>query len=324
MQTESESVTLAFHKPVPYMLEQANLFHAQLTADLADFTAVDSTVDAAYLTAFQTAITAAEDAEDPTMAKGTLIDMTANVNNLMEQARKSVQELYFFLGKAKPGMKGVLVRYGKENYEKARNSHPKMVDLMENATVLMPNDSADLIAAGYAQTKIDAFGTLFASLKTANQTQEFQKGSNLDITKEYYIKLNAVWAIMSQISELSKIVYVDDYVKRKIYLLYDPSTTGLSFSVTVPPAPAVVFHHVLEAMLPEQILKFRKISGIGQAWVCFAATDGGPCVQGKMPVNGTDEVEYTYAQISNGTGQYLRVNHDGVGDVRLNVLIPGL
>ncbi len=113
-----------------YMVERAYTIHGQLTADLAEFTAYDSTINAAFLTSFQTAINTALSSGTDETAQDQQAQLTNTVLVTMRDCQKKYGEVKYFAEKAFPADKALQNEFGTNDYAKARVSQPHMAFFM--------------------------------------------------------------------------------------------------------------------------------------------------------------------------------------------------
>lgn len=217
-----EKVERKFHKPDTEMLEQAEVMQVNYVTDQADFTVQFPDMASPFENDFAAAITAADALpDDESVVDGQQLE-TQDVETLMETSRTLVQILFLIVSRAFPGNAAVLELFGKKRYEKARKSQLKMIELLEVA-YNAANDvtyNAAIIAKGFSAAQITQLNTLQGQLQTENKTQEVAKSGRPVKTQTRVETFNAVWDFMVLISDASKVVYKDNFAKRKQYLLY--------------------------------------------------------------------------------------------------------
>ncbi len=217
-----------YSKADDLMLEQAQVMHNNLSADLAEFTALFTFINAAFVTSMQDAIDTAEAIPIGDDETGGLEILTTAVELALEECRIQYQKLITYLKLIYPNDPDPLDAFRALRYDKVRNSQTRMVDLMENAYSKADSItySASLIAAGFTQVEINKLNTLGEALRTANIAQEDFR-SNLRIkTRARISAYNGVWEIMSIVSQASKVVFINNYEKLHQYLLYPENNQG--------------------------------------------------------------------------------------------------
>ena len=217
-----EKVERKFHKPDTEMLEQAEVMQENYVADQADFTGQFPDMAPPFDADFATAIATADALPDDESVVDEQQLETQDVETLMETSRTLVQILFLIVSRAYPGNAAVLELFGKKRYEKARKSQLKMIELLEVAYTAASNVTynAAIVAKGFSPAQITQLNTLQGQLQTENKTQEVAKSGRPVKTQTRVETLNVVWDFMVLISDASKVVYKDNYAKRKQYLLY--------------------------------------------------------------------------------------------------------
>ncbi|GAA4375574.1 hypothetical protein [Hymenobacter koreensis] len=203
------------------MRQRMRTMHGHFVTDAAAFGAFNPDLNAAFATAWLAALDAADQATPGTVRVGELKEETAEVNDVMEQARQQVQQLYYYVGQAFPKNPGRLEQYGKKLYEKARTSHEQMRALLDVAVKSAERDEAALAAKGYPATKRLALQALSSQLTSTNTTQEVKKGENKEASGGYLALQNAAYGFGQQVSSAAKVLFVADATRRSLYRLSD-------------------------------------------------------------------------------------------------------
>ena len=85
--------------------------------------------------------------------------------------------------------------------------------------------SAQLIAQGFTQTKIDEIGSIKTALDAANQKHEAFKKDRGVLTQERVGKLNTAWQRMQDVCNAAKYVYPENYAKQTRYIISESKGT---------------------------------------------------------------------------------------------------
>lgn len=210
------------------MLELAQVFHGNFLIDQAAFVAAFPILDDPFAANFQTAIDAADAIPSGAEVDSLIAIVTEELNAKMPLARAALQKLFTYAdltwnSSAKTNS------FGKNRYEKARNSQVRIKELLELAhrqAEVVANKAA-LIASGYLQVDIDALETLMHEIDTLNSQQELELSNRGTQTEVRVTAMNAVWEFMRQINKTSKVVFVDSPAKLDLYLLYPTSSSSL-------------------------------------------------------------------------------------------------
>ncbi len=264
-----------------FMLESAEVMQAAFVGDLADFTAFDTSLDAAFATAWNTAIAAARaTATDPTIV-GEQKDRTQQVQAAMEQCRNAYTDLIYFAEKAFRTQPGILKKFGKgESYLKARQNQPRMLELMEEIAATATEYTAQLTAAGAPASVINAPAAAHANLKTLNIDQNLYIKDRMEYTRERIEAYNAVYAIMAQVVEAAQRVYRNNREKRNQYIYNPPSSNLRTISLSLPPS-GVIATLLNAPYRPGRDIRLRTTAPIEVA----LSTDGtNPGINGWLPV----------------------------------------
>lgn len=227
------------------MLELAQVFHGNFLIDKTAFTAAFPILADPFAADFQTAIDAADDVPSGAEVDSLIAIVTEELNAKLPLARAALQKLFTYAdltwnSSAKTNS------FGKNRYEKARQSQVKLKELLELAHRQADSvaNKADLITAGYLQVDIDELETLMEAIDTLNAQQELELSNRGIQTEARVTAMNAVWEFMRQINKTSKVVFVNSPAKLDLYLLYPTSSTSLpkvqNLEATVEAGPPVM------------------------------------------------------------------------------------
>ena len=231
-----------FSKSYDDVLTQSYLFHSGLLRDLSLFTAYSPLFTVAYASDFLDLIEAAGELPTNEEDLNNQVILSLDLDSKLEDARLLYRKLISYVN-LKWGNNDVALRaFGSNLYDKARQSPPKMVNLLElaNRAAESSKYKTDLIAVGFTQLDITALLTLSAELNTIyNNQQEFIQLTS-DRAEERVIAFNKVWDVMVQINFASKQVFKDSPALIEYYLLYPEgpgpgaltAPTGLSFTIS--------------------------------------------------------------------------------------------
>jgi len=224
-----------FNKSYEDALEQGYFFHNQFLIDKADFVAASPQFADPFAADFLIDIAAADalPTNEDDLAQQTYY--TSLVEAKKEECRLHFQMLIMYVRLAYPNDIPVEVLFGQRNYEKARSSVLKMINLMQQAYKMADSVTykANLIAAGFLQLDIDKLDTLASELTALNDDQnEFIRQSSIR-SEQRVIAFNKFWAKMVKISDVSKVIYLESPAHVATYLLYPDTPIPLP-----PEAPA--------------------------------------------------------------------------------------
>ena len=280
------------------MLEIAYYIYTCLTHDLADFTAFAAKFDQVFADAFLAAIQEAQNAPQDNQIIDILAQKTEAVNMALEDCRKLIKKMRFFLEDAFKDNKPILNEFGYNDYAGARASQTEMQRYMSVLITASDKYKVELNAAGFDQAQIDKIQTTFDKLVTANNDQEYYKGERQAITQQRIEKMNACWEIVLNVCKAGKIIYADNPAKYKQYLLYEnQSGSGTDlYEGTVPPSGTVTI--LTEGITPSTIFLLHNT---GQSVLKFCLEDDeDPCSAG-TDVDSGDELTIIANELGNGT-----------------------
>ena len=210
------------------MLELAQVFHGNFLIDQAAFVAAFPMLDDPFAANFQTAIDAADAIPSAAEVDSLIAVVTEELNAQMPLARAALQKLFTYAdltwnSSAKTNS------FGKNRYEKARNSQSRIKELLELAhrQAEVAANKTDLLASGYLQADIDELETIMEEIDTLNSQQELELSNRGTQTETRVTAMNGVWEFMRQINKTSKVVFVDSPAKLDLYLLYPTTHSGL-------------------------------------------------------------------------------------------------
>lgn len=244
------------------MIVIARRFHYFATLDLADFTAFDASIDAAYLAAFGTAITAAENHPDDETVLDIQRSYTATLEAQDKLCRKAYQRLKLFVEKAFPTNTITQDEFGFNDYKNVDN----VGDLMKFMAKLVSTAnkySTNLVAAAYPATDIAHLAVLQKDLTLAMTAQDAYKNERAHLTKQRDELLSAVYDYVVYLGKIGKIIYEDNRPQYIRYLLPKVGNTSAKPQHIASEARIVVFanvtaddYYTLRVLANGQALKF--------------------------------------------------------------------
>lgn len=225
----TEPITRLYTMEDIEMFEKAQAFHDNFILDLTAFTTAFPDLASPFASDFQTAIDDADDIPSATEVDAAIEVVTEQINAKMELAREAMQKLFTysditFKSDAKTKT------FGKGLYTKARASHRRMKELLEQGyrTASESANEAALLAKGYTAADITNLQTLMNEIDSLNAQQESMRLSRLGKTETRIKAYNNVWDYMIQINQASKVVFASSPAKLSEYLLYPTTHHSLS------------------------------------------------------------------------------------------------
>jgi len=220
-----------------YMTATSRTIRQLFSDDIADFTAFDATLDAAYLAAWLTKIEAAETVVRDSTLLDIQVQLTTQVNGLMQTSRDKYYDVRYFVKKAFPKNIEVLNEFGANDFRRDSRSQPRMVQFLDGLHKAADKYKTQLISKGLLQTEIDEILTLRTSLSDSNTAQEAMKRGRPVLTDDRIEVLNTCYDATKTVIDAAQRVYKDDEAKRNAYR-YDDTGSGnnsneLTFSGTI-------------------------------------------------------------------------------------------
>ncbi|MDO7876613.1 hypothetical protein Q5H93_17845 [Hymenobacter sp. ASUV-10] len=273
-----------------------------------------------YAAKWEAAQEAAETADSATVRAGTLKEDTQEVKAEMEKARKLVQRLFYTVGQAWPKNVGRLNQYGKNRYERDRDSHDGMITLLDLAhdAASRPADALQLAKYGWKDTDTKDLDAQGEALTTANTTQESQKGTGVEQGQGYIGQQNALYRFGQQASLGSKTLFADDFAKRQLFDLSPPDgDDDEDHELTVQPGrqKSVLFTTPLDGVAGLRLLLSKPRPGMQAEVGRVRQADQTPSeVVALVPEQRSRDV---LAADLGPAGQYLVVRNTGAHPVRV-------
>jgi hypothetical protein len=205
------------------MRQDMRTMHAHYLTHQAAFQAFNPEFDAAFGTDWLAALDLADTTPNGAVRVGELKEDTAEVADVMEQARTAVQSLFYFVGRAFPHNAGRLATYGRSTYDAARDNHDKMRTLLQTAFTSATRDKTALAAKGYTPAMLTALGALVEQLTDTNTTQEVKKGTNTEEGDHYVTTQNLAYGYGQEVSAAAKVLFAQDAATLKLFRLSGPA-----------------------------------------------------------------------------------------------------
>lgn len=202
----------------PHMVATTYTMHSIFNKDLAAFTDFDSTFDAQWAADWLVDIEAAQRLISDNVVIDQVAAETEKVNATMQAGRDKWTEIKYFIKKAFPRDAAMLHVFGASAYLKARMSQPKMIEFLLGLHTAATDNSAQLIAAGYSQSRIDEIEDICTALSTKNDAQNKARRGRPRLTAQRIAALNAPYVKMMLVNEAAQIVFMGNAAKRRQYM----------------------------------------------------------------------------------------------------------
>jgi hypothetical protein len=291
---EPIEVVRIFNGSDAFMTESARVIHDLFATDIAAFTAFDSTLNGAFVTAYLAEVVAAEQVIADTAIVDQQVILTEKADKSMDLARIKYNEVKYFVQKAFKDSLGTQNEFGLNDYERARKNKSQMAQFLFEMHVAADKYGAELIAAGYNQAGIDAILPLRDELLTNNISQKVFQKQRPKLTEDRVKVLNTCYKTMMQINAAAQIVFIDDFAKQNQYV-YMPSSEqddSLEF-IGVAPIDTVTLIGTVD-YLATAIVRFRNT---GLASLTFSLSQTLDIESNAIELNGGAEVTKTMGEL---------------------------
>ena len=288
-----------------YMLETSNTLHSLFLANVADFTALDTTLTAAYGTTWLAAIDAAGTVVRDSQVKDILAQHTNDVLAQMELCKIKYNEVKFFANKVFPKDKARQAEFGTDTYIDARRSQSKMISFLDEMHKACVKYQAQLIAGGLTALKITEIQTLRTNLQNLNTTQESYIKARPVLTQDRIIILNTCYDYTRTVIEAAQVIYYNDMARRNQYIYLPSQEADDSEVITLTisnPVPVLIKTQAYDAA--RQYI----IANNGPAAVEFYISNDPLAMSIIVILNPGDNLPFTAAQLgTDGSNLYARL-----------------
>jgi vacuolar-type H+-ATPase catalytic subunit A/Vma1 len=201
------------------MVVASNVYRALFIEDKSDFSQFDSSFADPYADNWGAAITLAETVAQDAELIDQMAQLTTIVNLKMKEAHEYYQRIKYYFEKAFADSISIQNEFGRNDYEKARNSTPKLVAFMQNLSKAILKYNAQLLTSGCSQEFLDEAPNLLNELRTAENNQELFKKTRPVKTQKRLEDMNSCWDYSKNVCKAGKIIYSSNAAKYNQYLL---------------------------------------------------------------------------------------------------------
>lgn len=187
--------------------------------DMADFANFDPDFNATFATLWQDRITSTEDQLTNRILMNVQKQYTDAVLTAMENCRRYYKDVKYYVKKAFEHQPSIWNEFGLGSYAKARSSQPLLIEFMRDLYNVANKYAAQLNNVNFDAAKIEHINHLANLLDQANREQNSYISGKQTITANRIATYNNLWAILVQVAEAAQIVYADNKVKYKQYIL---------------------------------------------------------------------------------------------------------
>lgn len=288
-----------------YMVETSATLQSIFLANLPDFTAFDTTLNAVFATSWLNAINAAGTVLRDSQVKDILAQRTDAVLAQMELCKIKYNEVKYFANKVFPKDKARQDEFGTDTYNQARQSQSKMISFLDEMHKACVKYQPQLIAGGMTATKIADILVLRTNLQNLNTSQESYIRGRPVLTQDRIIVLNNCYNITKTVIEAAQVIYYNDVARRQQYVYLPSQDTDdsevINLSITTP-TPVLVKNQTYNP------LRQYLLANNGPAVVEFYISNDPMLNTLIVTLNPGDNLSFTAAQLgADGSNLYARL-----------------
>jgi len=215
-------VSRIFKGPDIEMLGTVRDLVTHFESKLAQFTAFDPSLDAAYLANWQTIqdqawATIPDNLE---IIEGEIL--MEDVISALEKCRLKNTEVKYYAGKAFPANTEARKEFGEGQFTKVRNSPLRMVQYMQTLHGVATKYKTELIAQNYTQAAIDEIAALAQELRDDNNLQQLKKKERPTETRKRIELMNAYYRMGQPVVLVAQHIFRTSPAARKLFRLTAP------------------------------------------------------------------------------------------------------
>lgn len=201
------------------MVISSNVYRALFIEDKSDFSQFDTSFADPFSDNWGEAIALAEILAQDAELSAQLAQLTALVNAKMKESQDYYQRIKYYFEKAFANNLAIQNEFGRNEYEKARKTTPKLVSFMQNLSKALQKYNAQMLASGCSQEFINEAPNHLEALRTAENSQELFKKTRPVETQKRLQEMNNCWEFSRNVCKAGKIVYSGNAAKYNQYLL---------------------------------------------------------------------------------------------------------
>jgi len=224
-----------------YNMEDAVMFQKSRTKRqlflnlLVEFLTLDSDFNAPFADDWLASIEASEGWETHETRQDQQGQETADVLEVMKQARDKYNQVIYFVEKAFSNRPSILQKFGADEYGEVASDQAKMVTLLSNLhkQCIDPAFTGDLTSANLTPVMIAEILTIKGNLNTEDTQQNTFIEETTVATQARHNQFNGTFSFWQKVNAASKVVFRNDLVKLNLFLFPRRSETQLSLEGTV-------------------------------------------------------------------------------------------
>jgi hypothetical protein len=204
---------------IPKTLQLCGVLHKLFTERMADFTAFDPAMDGAYAAAWEAEIQSSMQLLTDELARDELSEHTKMVKQRLSEAAGAVAAVRYYAERAFKGHPRLLKSLGFGAVGRYRRQAAFLMVALQAMHERVQARMADLSAVGMGPAQAADLLTAAEALRVAEVAQERFKLERLDLTDHRMTRLTQAWDHARQVASAAEVVYRNDEVSRKLFVL---------------------------------------------------------------------------------------------------------
>lgn len=201
-----------------YMLETSSVMHKLFVDQLADFTAFDITLSAAFAQEWLLHIEDAYQLESDILQRNLLSQKTEETKRQIKICHDKYAEVKFFAQKAFKENKAVCNEFVFETYAQIYKNKSKLMLKMAVLYETCLSHQAALTAQGLSAASINEIKSIGEELlRLSTEQNDFKKAKRVS-TESRISALNACYSFSKTVMNAARIVYKEDQARKQMFL----------------------------------------------------------------------------------------------------------
>jgi hypothetical protein len=280
---------------------------------------------AAFGADFQEAIDQCMDINDDETMVDLQVEKTADIEMVMEKARKNYARIKYFVEEAFPDNERRRNLLGADTYNDARKSVANMIIFLSNMNRQTGIYQTQLLAAGCSAVLIDEILTLRDELIVANTDQSTSKGDRSITTQERVSRFDALEDYIRAVCRVGKLVFEGNEAKFKQYLRFKSSTTTTAENTSIEKNTISANGDVLLLTNKFKTTDYVEVENTGTTEFSVYISDAieNPIPSSAVPLMAGVKFVYSPQDFAGTTAKSIIVHNNGqaVGNVRAAIMV---
>lgn len=201
------------------LIETSRTIHALFVANLSDFNSFDAQLNTSFATQWKVLMDQCSTREGNSLIRSRQAQITATVQEKMEEARKKYQMMKYFVGTAFKNDPKVMNEFGASDFPVASRMQPYMILFLNQLHNAASKYKPQLLTAGCSEAFIDSIKDIQVALENTNLNQESYMKARPVLTAQRLELMNECYRTLVRVISAARVVYYDDEVKAAQYTL---------------------------------------------------------------------------------------------------------